>query len=343
VSRYYEIVLTKPGGASVANANTLASINTTFTSFPNGKNDPGALNVELDLLTSPLGEPGGDVGSSTISVEGIPLALLQQSTMFGLQPPPDFTPGWNISVKGGMQAGLPLANPKQAGLLLTGTVQQSWGNWVGTDMNINFVVVAGGYTLGNPGNFVFNWQKGTPLSTAILNTLTVAYPGYDVRMFIGSQYSTSQPVVGIYSTLTQFAKFILGLTRTATSNGVNITNPPGKMIVVADGSVPGGPIQLAFTDLIGQPKWVQPNIMQFMTVMRADIQVYSLVTMPPGIQNLPGLVTTGFPATPSSLKYQTTFQGPFTVQAVRHIGNFRDPNGQSWASVFNAFPTRLAT
>lgn len=298
-----------------------------WTSFPNGKQDPGALQVEIDVLGSFLGIPGGDVGASTVTIHGVPLADLQQAQNFF---------GSIIAVRGGMQAGLPLAIPQQSGLLIQGKVFQAFGNWIGDDMNINFVIVPSGNTLDTPGNFSFMWAKGQALSTAIQNTLQVVYPSstYKIRMNIGNKYATSQPIADKKSTLTEFAQFIYSLTNGA----VNIGFWNYATILVTDNSVQSNLVKLAFTDLIGQPKWVSFNIVQFMTIMRADIQVGTTITMPQGLPNAPGTVTTTAAAAPSQAKYKTTFQGNFTVQSVRHIGNFRDPDGSSWASIFEAFP-----
>jgi hypothetical protein len=327
MARYYEITVTPQGGTPLV-----------FTSFPNGQNDPGALNVELDLLTSYYGVPAsggssGDAGNSTISIEGISLELLQQGTVFGLQP--SNKPGAKITVYGGMKPGLPLAtaNASYAGLLLQGQIYQSWANWVGTEMNLNFVVVPSGFTLSNAGPFLFNWQAGQSLGQAITNTLTVAYPQYAVILHIASTYATNHPIVHWCKSLTQFGNLVYSLTK-----AVKITTYNGNTILVYDGTVVTTSKQLVFTDLIGQPKWVNPNIMQFMTVMRADVQVGSYVLMPQGVQDAPGIVTQTGSALPSSLKYQSTFQGTFIIESVRHIGNFRDPNGASWASIFQAVP-----
>ncbi|MHB2029452.1 MAG: hypothetical protein ACYCPT_11625, partial [Acidimicrobiales bacterium] len=297
-----------------------------WTSYPNGVDDPGALNIELDVLSSYFGIPAGDIGSSTITIEGISLTDLQQSQRFA---------NMNIVVKAGMTKGLPLANPQQKGVILQGVVWESFANWVGTEMNLNFVIVPGDYAITRPGNFVLDWKKGQPLSEALANTLQTAFPDYALVMNIG-QYSVDYPVLHQCSTLTALAKFVKSITATKTFKGVDIGKLNGNTIVVSDGSVQSTAVALAFTDLIGQPKWVGVDTMQFVTVLRSDIQVNSIVQMPKGLQDAPGIVQTGAAAYPSQLHYTTTFQGPFLVQQVRHIGNFRDPNGQSWISVFQA-------
>ena len=313
-----------PNGKVVTSFNG-ATTSTVTTS--GGKSDPGALQVEFDVLASFMGIPGGEVGASTISIHGIPLSDLQQAQNWFQS---------SITVRGGMQAGLPLAVPSQAGLLIQGTIWQSFGNWIGDDMNLNFVVVPSLYTSAGPGNFTFKWLPGQQLSTAIQNTLQVVYPSsrWQIRMSIGTTYATAQPIANVSTTLTDFAQFISGLP--ATQGNVNIW-AYGNTISISDGSQTQKPVPISFTDLIGQPKWVSQNVMQFMTAMRADVQVGTTIKMPQGLPNAPGTVTTTAAAAPSQLKYKTAFQGVFTVQAVRHVGNFRDPDGSSWASIFEAF------
>jgi hypothetical protein len=324
LSRFYNIVVTPPIGSSP------------WTSYPKGVNDPGALNVEFDILSSFYGIPGGEVGSSTITVHGIPLSDLQAAQNFY---------GANIAISGGMKKGLPLANPQQAGLLLQGMIFQSYANWVREEMNINFVVAPSGNTLGTPGNFSFTWKPGQPLSAAILATLQTVYPKpYIIQINIGSNYATKAPgAANTAKTLGDFAQYIYSLTQQPSGVAVNISLL-GNTVLVTDGSVAPTTAQvknLAFTDLIGQPKWVDINTMQFMTVMRADIQVGSYVKMPPNLLNTPGIVTTLQPAAYQQLNYRTSFQGNFLIQQVRHVGNFRDADGVSWATIFQAVPASV--
>ena len=318
MSRYYEISLSPPGGGAPTKV---------WTSYPNGQNDPGALNVEIDVLASYFGIPAGDVGSSTITIEGVSLVDLQQPRNFAYQ---------TITVKAGMKKGLPLAQPEQAGLILQGEVWESFANWVGTEMNLSFVIVPGGFTVSRPGNIVLDWKQGQSLSKALTTTFSIAYPNYAIDNSIGGQYVTDHDILAYYPTIQALAKFVKSRTKTPTFSGVDIGKLNGNTIVMSDGTKPAPPVQLNFIDFVGQPKWVGVDTMQFVTVMRHDIQVNSIVQMPKGLQDAPGIVQTGAASYPSQLHYKTSFQGPFLIQAVRHIGNFRDPNGQSWISVFQA-------
>ena len=324
MARFYDIALSPAPSAGNANP----AVSRRWTSYPNGKSDPGALNVQLDLLSSTFAVP---MGNSTVSIDGIALSDLLQAQQFA---------GMQIVVKGGMQAGLPLANPAQAGVLLQGQIFQSFGNWVGTDMNLNFVIIPSSFTFANPGNFVVNWQPGQQLSDALATTLNAAFPGIGRVMNIGP-YVTNHPAIGYYHNLTQLARWVKSVTKSPTSRGVDISLLNSGQILISDGSVKTSAVQLAFTDLVGQPKWIDQNTMQFSTIMRADIQVATSVKMPVGLQNAPGIVQTAASSLPSSLKYKTSFQGEFIIQAVRHVGNFRDPDGAQWVTVFQAAPQNV--
>jgi hypothetical protein len=323
--RYYDIILTPPPPSSGV---VTGSTGTEWTSFPNGQNDPGALDIELDLLSFPSATPAGNC---TITIHGISLSDLQQAKQYA---------NMQILVKGGMQAGLPFANPRQAGVLLQGKIQQSFGNWVGTDMNLNFVIVPSAYTYANPGNFVLSWLPGQSLALVLQNTLEVAYPNSQITVQIGNQYATSAPILSYYHTLSQLAQWLSSFTKSTspTGSGVQIYTAGDGSVFVYDGSTQLAVTQLVFTDFIGQPKWVDIAVMQFTTVMRADIQINSVVKMPVGLQGVPGIVQTQAASQPSQLKQQASFQGAFTITAVRHLGRFRSPDGAEWVSIFQAVP-----
>lgn len=325
MARYYNIVVTPAPTASNANPRPIK----TWSSFPGGVNDPGALNVELDIYNAFYGTPGGS-NASTIVIEGVSLQDIQQAPNYA---------GMQITVSAGMQAGLPLANPKQAGVIVQGSILQSFANWVGTEMTLNFVLSASLYTVSRPGNIVLDWPAGTPLSQVLPITFRTAFPNLRPVVDIGSEYVLSYPVLAFYPTLKKLAEFILSITSKIKSPGVDIATNPDGTIVATDGSVQPLVKTLAFTDLVGQPSWFDANKMTFTTVMRADIQIRDVVLMPPELQSVPGIVTTAAASQGGAqLKYQSAFKGKFLVKEIRHIGNFRDANGAAWVSSFRCAP-----
>jgi hypothetical protein len=311
--RFYSLTLTPAGGTKPIR---------TWTSHPNNIIDPGALQIEYDALIGPYGTP---TGASTIKLRGIALQDLTQPQQFA---------GMTLELKAGMRAGLPLVNPAQAGTILKGMVFQAFGNWEGVDQSLDFVVLPGTFTLDNPGNFVLNWRAGTQLSDALLQTLDVAYPDAPIEMNISSDLVQNHDEIGVYDTLDQLAQVVGDITEGIFDSRVTIGIQAGK-IVVFDRSFSPAPIQLVFTDFIGQPTWIGVNTIQIKMVARADLQMGSIVRMPQGLQNLPGFVTTTQSAYPSTVKYQTTFQNNFIVQELRQVGNFRAPDASQWATISN--------
>lgn len=311
--RYYRIELSDPKTGKVTRV---------FTSFVKGATDPGALNVELDIYVAPFALP---LGNAYVRVWGISLQDVGQASNFT---------GQNIKIFGGMQAGLPLANPKQAGLLVQGSVWQCFGNWQGVVQTLDFILISNTGSPVTPVNITFNWKAGTPLAQALATTLKIAFPTYAQSITISSDLVLNHDEPGFYQSMPQFAQYVKGVSQdimnTPAYAGVDIVLQENK-ISIYDGTTPTMPKQLAFTDLIGQPTWLTPGQIQVKTVMRADLSVSDYIKLPPG----------QFTTTSSSFpQYRdaSVQQGAFQIDQTRHVGNFRQPDGNSWVSIYNCHP-----
>ena len=292
----------------------------TFTSFNNGATDPNALMVEMDVLVAPMHVPWGN---SFIRIWGVSIQQISQASDLN---------GKNVTVYGGMQKGLPLANPAQSGLLFQGQLFQCFGNWQGTLMQLEMTIIPAPLTQAKPGNFSFLWKKGTPLSQAVATTLTNALPGYKQNINISSKLIFSEDVAGFYATPIQFAQFVQQKSQAI----IGGTTYPGvhmlfqqQGVKVYDGSTASNPIQIQFTDMIGQAVWLGPQLISIKTVMRADISVGDTIKLPPGqiSQTAQSM---------SQFRQGSVFQGTYTVTNVRQVGNSRNPDGNAWCSVFQA-------
>ncbi|VWB07037.1 hypothetical protein [Burkholderia lata] len=328
--RFYELNLFAPGGTTPVR---------TWTSFPNGKFDPGALNIEFDLNILPYATP---VGGQSITLEGISIADLLQPQQFaprivnGVQ-----QPGMSIELKGGMGKGLPLANLAQQNTLLKGQIWQAFGNWEGTEMTLDFVINPGGFDSSTPGNFVLNWVANQPLGPALQNCLAVAYPNIPLTVNVSNQLVQSATEIHHCGTLEELSQYVQEVT-----NGQFLgQNYPGVSIAMQSGAISvfdstwkPPAVQLNFTDLVGQPTWIDVNTLQVKLVMRGDLQVGTAVKMPTGLSGQVGQVLTTGNSLPSSLNYQTTFSGQFQITEMRHLGNFRTAAGEAWVTVINCVP-----
>ncbi len=316
--RFYSITLTDPKTGAMARQWTNA-------------NDPGGLLIEMDVMVAAEHSP---VGNSYIRIWGVSLQDIGQASNFN---------GMAISVSGGMQKGLPLANPAQAGLLFQGTVNQAFGNWQGTSQSIDLLVVAAPPVIvaatqqSVPLNLAFHWKRGTDLSDAIAATLKAALPTFKQDIAIDSSIVYTEDCAGYYWTLTQFAGMLNKLTKSIKNSddyaGVNIV-VQGQTITVTDGTSENVTVQalkpIAFTDLVGQPTWIGPQEISVKCVMRGDIKVGANVRLPKG------QITTSA-ASLSQFRDGSVFQGKFFVASVRHVGNSRQPDANSWVTVLDLF------
>ena len=327
--RYYDLTLTDQTGKVLEK----------WTSYPNGQADPHALNISFDMAISP-----GDLvaGQSSIVIEGISLDNLSNAQKYGITIKDGaVTTGANLVLKGGMKAGLPLASPDESGLLVKGSVYQSWGTWVGTDMSLSFLVVPAIYTQENPGGFVFQWKVGQKISDAITKTLSTVYGALPIVIQLGTDVIAIREDQGFYATFQQFAQHVQKVTKgrvSPTYGGVRMAFNQGTIYVFDGTSTTPKQVALRFEDFVGQPTWVLPNTIQVKTILRGDIQVGSVLKFPQGFQSAPGFVQNTPTSYPGINKYQSAIQGTFLVNQIRHIGNFRDPDGGAWATLFNCIP-----
>jgi hypothetical protein len=313
--RYYRIEI---GGEYAA----------TYTSQVLDQNDPNALNVEIDVVVANYAQLGGN---SMVRIWGVSLPTIGQAKNFNGAP---------IAVYAGMSKGLPLADPTQQGLIIYGKIQQAFGNWLGTSMTLDLIINPDG-DINVPiqaQNIAFNWPKGTPLNQAITNALSSSYSGYDLQINIDPTLSLPENTYATFSNLPTFASWLKTTTQSIKGgnySGVDIAIMQ-KTLKIYDGSSISNPILLKLTDFIGQPTWIGPGQIQFNTVMRADLSVYSVIQFPS--QNGVSLLQPNITASSLSFSRLTSaFDGTFIVNFVRHVGNFRQPDAQSWISTFNCY------
>jgi hypothetical protein len=124
-----------------------------------------------------------------------------------------------------------------------------------------------------------------------------------------------------------------GIIKTKNYPGVSIVPLPNGGFSVFDGtSTQPSAKQINFQDLIGQPTWLEGQLISVKTVMRADFAVGAPVQLPQTlIQNNAAVFS-------SLVNLTATFQGGFTVQSIRHVGNFRQPSADAWCTVFELAP-----
>ena len=234
--------------------------------------------------------------------------------------------------------------------------------------------IGGGGFLQGAANLVHNLMPGMPLSAAIMQTLTTAYPNFNIKMMISPLLMLAYQDSSLHQNMQQYAAYIKQLSAALAGGGgvgaavgdiaASLGAPSaissaigavagaatgggggagsqgidmfvhGNELLVTDWTQPAANHQLAYTDLIGQPTWINLNQIQFQTVMRADLKPGDSVSMP----RVPFFidrtnVSNAMHGTSDVLPYKsldTTFSGTFNLESVRHVGDSRSPDGANW-------------
>jgi hypothetical protein len=296
--------------------------------LPGGGVNVAALQIELDI---PVAAQHSPAGQALVRVWG--LGLKDLGNAFNLN-------GANISVSAGMSSGLPLANPSQARLLVKGQILQAYGNWIGTEQTVDMILTTPSGTTTSPANFVLNWQAGTTLADALSTTFSTALPKAKQNINISPRLKLSYDCVGYYETLVQFASWLNEFSKSVITDtgylGVTIDYSDGITINVTDLTGPPSPVKaIAFQDLIGQPTWIGPLTIHAKCVMRGDINLNDVVSLPQSLVTTTAQAMTNFTQSPAN---SLTFSGNYVVTDMHHYGNFRQPDAGSWNTTFNMVP-----
>jgi hypothetical protein len=313
--RYYTILILDP--VTGKELQKYSSLNA------DGATIPGALNVEFDIPRVSLASPQG---ASYIRIWGIGIKDIGQANDLNRK---------IVQVYGGMAKGLPLANPQQAGLLLEGEITQAFGNWQRVNMTLDLIVQTSVGSAEVPANIVLNWKAGQTLSEALIATLTAAFPTRTVLSAISANLVQSHDEPAVFQTVVQLAQWAKQKTQAMLGGdyrGIDFVIKQ-KQFYIYDGTSSAVAKIIEFKDLIGQPTWIGPEIIQFKTVMRADVDVPDFVELPKG-------QVTNTAQSYSQYRDQSQFTGIFEIIGARSVGCYRQRDGNSWVTVFDAFPQR---
>lgn len=342
--RYYDLTITDPKSGDVWQTGSdggfvKAKKGTTFTSYANGQPIPGALNIEIDMPVAPFATPQGQ---GNIVIWGVGIKQLSQASDLN---------GQNFVLRAGMQKGLPLAKPAQAGVIAAGQIYQAYGNWEGVNQTLN--LIGQGASLAPDRGVSFSWQPAGTLADALAETFSQAFPDYkqDIQISAALLNSDSVAECGHYDDLSQLSSFLLDRTTAAGEIATGNSGYPGvqisldyatKTLHAWDNTVAKTVRAIAFEDMIGQPTWIDPGTVNFKTVLRADIQLGDTVRFPAGLTSPYALTSQAAAAPGSPARNKSIFQGTFSIVEVHHFANLRQPDAGSWVTAFSAVPITQA-
>jgi hypothetical protein len=331
--RYYELTITPQNAPSPADEKAMLCTgvqsnkpNTkqkpiVFSSLKeDGSHNPNALQIEFDLPIAGFHDPIGNSNNAYIRLSGIPLELIAQARDLNNS---------LVEIQAGMSKGLPLVNPDQRGLIMSGQVWQCFGNWQGENTTLDIVVMPLGSTT---GNYTFQWKAGVKMVDMITQTLKRNHPEYTIKATVSDNLVISNDETGMYGTIAQFASWVYQRSKSIITDlgyqGVTII-VQGKTIVIQDGSSTKKPKVIKYTDIIGQPTWIEISVIQLKVNMRADLFVDDFITIPESAVKM---------STKTAMAYKknkTSFDGNYKIIQLRHLGNSRQPDANSWVTIIN--------
>jgi hypothetical protein len=350
--RYYKITFTNPNGKPVANG---ANFPASFSSHhDDGTFNPGALEVEFEISNA----FGHILAAQThIRIHNPTLEMIQNARQYN---------GCICTIEAGFKSGLPLANPNLAGVVGFGVVQNTFANWMGTDLVLDFLLYASAdfgspdlaYSVdtgaGSPFPYSFQWGKG--YSSNLIDALksTFGYQGLTVTGSLNSKLNIQPdpPIKDVKYNFQTFASFInkmsIGIVDPSDyqkgGQGGNFQKYPGvslfyipgsKQILAYDGTAAASnkAINLALEEFIGQPTWLNSlGVMQSVHPMRSDVSLGFDIQYP---SSLPTLASAQYIGAGRNLLVNPS-QGPLRVQQVRHAGRFRDTSATGWVTYIDA-------
>ncbi|UMM63145.1 hypothetical protein [Aristophania vespae] len=295
--------------------------------------DPGALDIhfeidEVDVTTA---------SKSVITIRGIDIKTIGQAS--NLQ-------GAQIRLLAGTSTPphhIYNGQKRKWGLILEGTVFSSFGTWEETEMSLQLYVTP--YTTGKSFQFLTHARKGLELKYLIYREIARNFPNCTIEMNVKKNPLLPEAMQGSYSKFDEFVHFVKDTWKQLTNEFILITSR-GRIIYVADQSASQEPLEIKFTELIGQPSWNGSKEISFICPVRSDIKVTDIVTLPSfssSHNNSPGTNAWGsikLPKDPVPLpKDRSLFSGQFMITDLHHLGQFRSEKGLQWVTSYKAVPT----
>jgi hypothetical protein len=319
--RYYDIVITDSKSGKIINQFTTLN--------SNNSNNGAALQVEVDMFQNFFHAPAQN---PYIKITGVTYETISQASNLNNQ---------TVSVSVGMNTGLPLANPQERGIVLQGTIWQAFGNWQGNEVSLHLIVVPLIYDSTKEPNLTGIWYKGTTMQKFVTSTLNQAFPGVQITGNLSDnlKYTEDQPFYNynlqqFSEKMNELSKYIikdpkyLGASIASTPNGFVLSDGVGS---TGQSNTLDNPTQISYYDIIGNLTWLDLYTIQAKLVMRGDLTVGQYIKFPKGA---PLLNTSN---TFTQFKNSISFQGVFQIQQIRHVGNSRQADANSWCSIIDAY------
>lgn len=325
--RFYYIKITPANGRDSLVFSTRIPNNSSATAGePNGS----ALKIDLDIFQTFYHQPAQ---SGFLKIYGVDLSDLNQGRNLNPIVENETYKYSRIQIYVGMSKGLPYANPDQAKLIIDGSIMQAFGNWQGNLISLDLIIVPATFNPNQRVNLSWNWKKEENLEAAVKATLKQVYPDVPVQGHFSSdlKYTEVQPYK--YNNLASFSKAILDLSKqiikSPNYDGAQIASTSTGFLLFDGTTPPQNVHKIEYTDIIGNLTWIETFIIQAKLVMRGDLTIGDYITFPDSAP----IVNAA--ASYSNLRENIAFQGKFIIDQIRHVGNSRQGDADSWCTIVN--------
>ena len=168
-------------------------------------------------------------------------------------------------------------------------------------------------------------------------------PGYTQIMEVSNKLIQNFDAPGFYQSVGQFADHINKISKSIIGGsypGVTIS-VNGATVRVFDGTVPvpnSKVKKIAFQDMIGQPTWQDDATISIKLVLRADINMGDVISIPPAQWTIGGSGAAFAKSQISSPDNSSAFSGNYRVINGQHHASFRQPDASSWNTTLQVYP-----
>lgn len=317
---------------------------------PNDEFHPNALEIEFQINETSIDSFDSPSGNASITIHGVDMHRIKTASRLV---------GSTVVLKAGMGKGLPLSNPNQTGEILHGTVLTAVGNWVGVAMDLtlylsNHVIppqditfptvegVAKQIDSSKPRNthYPFHCLRGQDLRQAMKLSLQRINPDYDTEFNVKDPIPAPEDLYGSYPNFTELCAAMSEFWHQATKKRLRIY-PHGTVFSCYEDGRAEVTHDILFEELIGQPSWDGVANISFTTAMRGDLKVGDVIRLPLSDTPTPsgyGVISATGTEAIGLQRNRVLFSGTYLITGISHLGQFRSPDGQQWASTFFCVP-----
>jgi len=195
--------------------------------------------------------------------------------------------------------------------------------------------------LSAPINMIHNMLPNMPMSSAIQQTLSTAFPQANVNVVISDALKLMYQDAGMYQSVEQYAGYIQKLSQSIMGSkqypGVQLTSY-NQTLTATDFTKTIGTSDINYLELIGQPTWLTIVTISVKVVLRGGLHISWGCTLPQTLVGFSGAdAFAGGPA--PDQRTHITLPGDYVVTRVLHIGDFRNPDGAAWSTNYEMITT----